>query len=435
MTTTIAKIRLDVPVECLPDTVLSSIFVLLCRSWDATDAGWRGIGQQRVPYVLASVSRRWRAVALSTSRLWEYVDLSLLSELLATHLARSKSVPIDVDLGSRKAINVDTQESLRILGETRNWARVRYLDATLGFEPPIVTNRVIDALNSAIDANPADALESIHITVQDRRDTTGIEPEKLHLHVPQSQALETIDLHGISLFRLPLSPLPRLECLRLADVYVSLPNLLLPLLELTPNLETLSLGGCRFQFEPGSSSIPRPKHSILLSKLSTLRLDGTGGLGGLNTMFQALDMPNLRVLSFSTYSNRLSATIDWNAVRRCNALQSLTLAGLSSECLMGLLSHIDVLVQLELISLYPSRYSTPDDFVRQLARRLLETSNCPMLVDLNICFPLHKGSMGIIEELGGARPSLWVYVEPDEPEYEEDDAESEGGLSEAGDGD
>ncbi|KAG9082839.1 hypothetical protein FS749_006535 [Ceratobasidium sp. UAMH 11750] len=179
---------------------------------------------------------------------------------------------------------------------------------------------------------------------------------------------------------------------------------------MTPNLKFLSLDGCRFHFKPGSSTTLRPDHSILLPKLSTLWLDGMGGLAGLNTMFQVLDVPDLRVLSFSTYSNRLSATIDWNAVCRCSALRSLTLTGFSSELLMGLLLHIDVLVQLKLISLDPNRYSTPDDFVRQLARRLLETSNCPMLVNLNIFFPLHKDSMGIIEELRGARLSLRVYT-------------------------
>ncbi|KAG8714983.1 hypothetical protein FRC08_011175 [Ceratobasidium sp. 394] len=429
--TTRANVHSDGSIEYLPDSLLSSIFLLLYRGWDKSDAKWCGTRHPHIPYALASVSRRWRAVALSTSRLWDLVDLSLPSEILATHLARSKSVPIDVDLVWGKNVHANLQKSLGILEERRNWTRVRYLDATLGFELPSATGLIMDALNSAIDANPTDVLEGIRVTILDRPDAADLGRDKLHLHIPQSQALKTIDVHSISLSHVPSSPLLRLEQLRLVGVNVDLSDLLLPLLELAPNLKTLSLNGCRFWFKLDTESGTwGPTHSISLPRLGALLLDAAGGV---NIIFQKLNMPNLRILNFSTHSNYPSwqASIDWNAICRCSALRSLTLTGFSSELLLELLSHIGGLAQLESIALHPSLYSAPDDFAEQLARRLLDTSQCPMLVDLSLFFSLHRDSLVIIGELRRTRPLLRVYVEPNESEYEDGDAGSEGGLSEA----
>ncbi|KAG9092679.1 hypothetical protein FS749_015524 [Ceratobasidium sp. UAMH 11750] len=421
---------INTPINRLPEHVLSSIFVTVYFGW-RINREWNGIQQTRVPYILASVSRHWRTIALSTSRLWDFVDLSLRSEHLATHLARSKNQPIDVELFLGKDSNVDIQESLRILGERHNWTRVEHLDIGLGSERPRVSGPVVDAVNTAINANPVGIFQTISIHV-DRSVDTG--PGELRLRIPQSQALRRVSLHevGLSPMLIPSSsPLLELEHVELESVDIGLPDSLFPLLDLAPNLTSLSLGGSRLRTRPGSTtSTPRSGHSISLPKLNDLTLHSTRGVAGLNVMFQTLNMPNLRFLSFTALVNRQWAGIDWNAICHCHRLRYLRLAGLTSEALMGLLSHIDMLAQLQALILSPGR-PAPDEFARQLARRLLDTSHCPGLLDLSMYFPLDNGSMGIIEELRSARPSLTVYVESDEWDYEEDDIEDENGILEA----
>ncbi|KAG9080951.1 hypothetical protein FS749_007846 [Ceratobasidium sp. UAMH 11750] len=413
------------PINCLPEHVLSGIFVTVCRDWRIS-VEWGVIRQTRVPYILASVSRHWRAIALSTSRLWDFVDLSLRSEHLATHLARSKNLPIEVGLILGEACDIDIQESLRILGEKHNWTRVAHLD--IGFSSEGVSGPVVDALNSAINANPAGIFKTIFIRVMDYFIAMDTGPDQPHLCIPQSQTLRMISLCCVGLppiSRPHSSPFFELECVELEFVDVGLPDSLFPLLDLAPNLTYLPPDGPWPRPGPDASTpTPRSRHSILLPKLDRLTLHNTGGVAGLNITFQMLNMPNLRHLRFAANSNSHWTGIDWNAICHCRGMQYLQLGGLTSEALMGLLSHIDMLAQLQALILFPGQ-PPPDEFARQLARRLLETSQCPKLLDLNMPFPLDNRSMEIIEELRGARPSLSIYVESDGSNYEEGDTENE----------
>ncbi|KAG8718760.1 hypothetical protein FRC08_004426 [Ceratobasidium sp. 394] len=419
---------INTPIDCLPEHVLSGIFVLLCRSWSAIDGGWGRIRRPRVPYVLASVSRHWRATALSTSKIWGFVDLSLRSEHLATHLARSKNQPITVNLFLGEDGNVDVQEALRILGEKQNWARIEHLSIGLGFEGPRVSGPVVEALNNAINANPTGIFQTISVHVMAFNGDMGAGLGELHLRIPQSQTLRSISLIHVALspmLGIPSSPWLELERVELRYVDVGLQDLLFPLLDLALNLTYLSLNGSRFRHRNGTGmSTPRSRHSILLPKLDTLDLCGTGGVTGLNVTFQTLNMPNLRFLNFTANGIHRWADIDWDAICHCHRLEHLHPNGLPSEALIGLLSHIENLPNLRLFVLY-SGESTSGEFARQLVGWLLETSHCPMLRNLSIFFPLDSESMGIIEELRGVRPSLKVYVELDESDFDEDNTEHE----------
>ncbi|KAG8712719.1 hypothetical protein FRC08_014170 [Ceratobasidium sp. 394] len=414
---------INAPIDRLPEHVLSSIFVTV-----RIGAGWSNIRRMRVPYILASVSRHWRMTALSTSRLWDFVDLSLRSEHLATHLARSKNQPIKVNIFLGKDGSVNVQESLRILGEKHNWTRIEHLDITSDLECLTVGGAVIDALNSAINVNPIGIFQTISVHVTGFNGDMDIGSGELHLRVPQYQTLRRLSLVHVALSPIPGVPsLPwlGLEHVELKYVDVGLPDLLFPLLDLAPNLTYLSLHGSQLQHRPNTgTSTPRSRYSILLPKLDTLHLCGAGGVAGLNVTFQTLNMPNLRFLDLTANGSHRWADIDWNAICHCRGLKRLRLTGLSSEALIGLLSHIGRLTALQSFMLFPGQ-STSDEFARQLAGWLLETSHCPTLLDLSIFFPLDSGSMGIIGELRGVRPSLEVYVEPDESDYEEHGTEQE----------
>ncbi|KAG8741446.1 hypothetical protein FRC12_015671, partial [Ceratobasidium sp. 428] len=152
--------HVDTPFHRLPDSVTSDIFVLVWRGHNNPDETWCGIHPRRIPYILAAVSRRWRAIALSTSRIWVLVDLSLRTELLAGHLARSKDLPIDVDLALNNDHPSDFEETLQILSETKSWARVSYLGAQLSLDRIAV---LVDVLNSTTNANDTSMHRSIRI--------------------------------------------------------------------------------------------------------------------------------------------------------------------------------------------------------------------------------------------------------------------------------
>ncbi|KAG8792583.1 hypothetical protein FRC12_005634 [Ceratobasidium sp. 428] len=408
-------LRIDTPINHLPDPVISEVFIFACRNWyTRSDNSWCGM---RVPYTLASVSHRWRAIALSTSQIWSFVDLSLRPELLPNHLTRSKNVPINAKLVLGENSNADgVQESLRILSEKSAWSRLRYLDAMVGLERPILSGQFIDAFNAAFEANPTSVFETISMVILTEDVDAG--PGDLHLHVPSSRVLRTISMFNVGLSpipHLPSSPLPRLERLELDHASIRLLDSLLPLLELTPNLVLLSLEECRLQSRSNITITSRPRHSVPLANLRTLKLCDIKGPVELNTMFQVLNMPNLQYLIFSLHDTRL----DWSAIRHCRTLQYLYLKGFTSEHLAGLLPHIDALGQLEQFILHPGYLTTPHDFVDQLARKLLETPDCPRLKDLKIRFPLNSQVMETITELTCARPSLIIYLESDESDNED----------------
>ncbi|KAG8756673.1 hypothetical protein FRC12_010491 [Ceratobasidium sp. 428] len=141
----------NTPFDHLPDPIISNIFVLTWNSWDLVDEAWGDVYESCIPYVLAAVSRRWRAIALSTSKIWTFVDLSLRAEYLATHLARSKNLRLDVNLALDEDIHVDLRELLHIFEETDSWARTGYLDASLDLDR---ISLLVNAINGATDTNP-----------------------------------------------------------------------------------------------------------------------------------------------------------------------------------------------------------------------------------------------------------------------------------------
>ncbi|KAG8784554.1 hypothetical protein FRC12_018557 [Ceratobasidium sp. 428] len=408
---TFSSPRASTPFDALPDFVISDIFVLVWCSHDFHKIR-RDIHKMRIPYNLASVSRRWREVALSTSRIWTFVNLSLRPEHLAAHLARSKHLPIDVGLIlDKKYSQVNLRELLHILKETNIWARMSDLGALLDHRYMDV---FVNAFNSAIDDNSASVLQSIRI--EPPSDSDQLEGRMLplawtDLRIPQSQILRSIYLDHVRLSpiqELPSCPLPGLQRLEFKGIDLSLPNSLLPFLCLTPNLTYLAFGRCLLQALSDTTVAPRPRHSILLAELDTLTLSDAGLQVGLNLLFRMLDMPKLRSVSFCTHD----AVFDGLALIGMPSPHPYTFSSrpgrTSSEALAGLLSRINQLRQLSALLLFDCELPTPDEFVGRLARRLLETSCCPSIVTLGIYFPLGDESREFVKELKRTRPSMSI---------------------------
>ncbi|KAG8708395.1 hypothetical protein FRC08_018921 [Ceratobasidium sp. 394] len=120
------------PVDILPGSILSDIFLHVKSAsthWDH---------QIRTPFTLATVSRRWRTIALSTSRLWDYVDGFLPTERAMAHLTRSRHVPMRVWLDIFRAYTPDRATLTNIfhtLG-TNIWTHARDLIVLLDYKHP-----------------------------------------------------------------------------------------------------------------------------------------------------------------------------------------------------------------------------------------------------------------------------------------------------------
>ncbi|KAG8756742.1 hypothetical protein FRC12_010476 [Ceratobasidium sp. 428] len=388
--------------DCLVEPVISDIFAY---TWRLSNGAWSDLHrirtrtQTRIPYTLASVSRHWRAIALTTSRIWSFIDLSLPPKALTVHLARSKNVPIEVELITYEDSNAhDVQESLRILEETGSWARIQYLSAILNREH---ARLLAVAFNNAIDADTTGTIQTIAL----RRNAFGDVADGLYPHIPPFQPFYSVDMGSIGL---PLSPLRGLENINFKYIEVPLLDSLFPFLDLTPNLTRLSLEHCWLQ---SGVTNTRPRHSILLSNLKELRLNKLDSITTvLNMLFRTLDTPNLEFLEIiCTYSAAFRHELDLDAICRNRALKCLYLTKMHYGALLRLFPQLHNLGQLEQLALSPDykcRNGASVKFVGQLAGALLQTCCCPALRELSLPSHITEEATEMINELGRTRPLL-----------------------------
>ncbi|KAG8735414.1 hypothetical protein FRC10_010619 [Ceratobasidium sp. 414] len=415
------------PIDCIPSPILSDIFILTCyignREYHA---------HGRVPYVLASVCRLWRTVALSTPSLWSFIDAVLSPECVSTHLARSGLLPLDISLntsrysddmfGSTRHVDADAfKKSLNLLHD--NWARIRHFDVSL------IANKheplVVDTLNDAINACDNDSLLSmfVHAKLFDENGwIPRLKGRGMHIFLPHSDTLWRIELNGIDLCltpRLYTSPLLGLRELDLcSQSTISLSGTLFPLLELLPNLSHLSLHGHRLTDNWSASS--RPEHSISLPMLETLGLFDIGGWACLNSTLRALDIPKLRSLRYSNSSDLDEGLVA--VMRRCK-LEVFELAGPCVGTMNAVLSNADSLGELKRLVVRPDSEEPLNGFIEEITRHLCEVAYCPVLEFLRVPHPPDLESVKAIDKLRSTRPSLEIQVEsePEESESETSD--------------
>jgi hypothetical protein len=399
-------------IAVLPDSLLSDIFVLVYHYTHHPHYRYN------LPRTLSSVSRLWRAIALSTRRLWDSVRPSVCIEHLSIHLERSGDLPIDVSLdGDRLGhIRKETlQDSFRLLQS--NWCRIR--DLQIDGQDINGFVLVLEAFNDIIQkADHNGVLRTISIDSQQYGFTNGRRRGVPRLILPHSQMLESIHLSGAGMHptQLPYSyPLLQLHTLDITCApAIHLFDSFFPVLDLMPNLVRLSLNTCRLWYERDNLTSGRPVHSILLSKLDTLSLRRTNEVPDLNMTFRTLDMPNLRSFTFEIAFNVQWSwgviPLDWSAVFHRRALEQLELRGFSSRVMEGFLDQIGSLENLEEFDILPEDSYGLDNFIEEFARTLSGTAACcPKLRSLRVLSPISAQPMDAIEELMGARESLCVY--------------------------
>ncbi|KAG8746894.1 hypothetical protein FRC12_014186 [Ceratobasidium sp. 428] len=357
-------------IDKLPDPVLSDIFVLAYRHGEVISMSNRA--RLAFCYVISSVSHRWRMIALSTSRMWSSVNVLYRAEHLATHLARSREIAIDISLN---LIHLDAphpvediQKSLDVLRDTAHWGRARSLEVGLNKTFSEVSRAVVDSLNSIIVVNLSCNFQTIAVRFTDDDhgfleipDIDAIHPE---LSLPYSPTLQNIRLDQVylSLTHVLHAPLPDLRLVELTRLNLGLSNLLYPLLSLSPNLTEMRLSSCSFWH--GASDFTQLP-SITLAKLETLSIYYADNLVPLGTILQACNLPNLKSLvlvmepSLAFYDEEWA--IDWGAIiSQYHTLENLHIGGLSSGILAHLHSKMDKMNRLIEFRIGSDSFSHPD---------------------------------------------------------------------------
>ncbi|KAG9112446.1 hypothetical protein FRC07_007901, partial [Ceratobasidium sp. 392] len=379
------------PIDALPDSLLSDIFVLTCYQ-SSRVVCVTGRGRLECCYVLSWVSRRWRAIALSTSKIWCFLNAPHRVEYLATQLARTGEAPIDVlfDLIYLGADNIlkDIEDSLDLLAEKSHWARIRDLDVELMEDLPGLSDLVIEGISKVVDASPVVNFWDICVRYTDDPINNDLEAPELDetlsaLSLPYSPVLRSICLDLVSLSlknQVSTRSLLCLQQLEFSRMIISLSNLLFPLLALAPNLTEVQISTCWFC--PGPDDLTRPP-SIALQKLERLSLYRVKGLPALNAVFQVCDMTSLRKIMLVSESSVSfvdeDRTIDWRSIGRCCTLEELDVGGLSSEFLADLLLQTEKLKGLRRLNIGPDHMQSPIEFVEQLVQKLVDTPCCPAL--------------------------------------------------------
>ncbi|KAG9086711.1 hypothetical protein FS749_003434 [Ceratobasidium sp. UAMH 11750] len=420
-------------VDILPDSILSDIFLHVksaCTGWDH---------QIRTPFALATVSRRWRTIALSTSRLWDFLDVLLPNERATTHLVRSSHAPMKVWLDIFHAnMNTTTLTNIFHARGTDIWTRAYDLGIMLDYERPKLSKLTMDTLNGVIDAGHHGVFQKITIVVViDCFDPDEVEPDtELCLYLPDSPILRSLCLEQVALSLKHLShvsSLPLLQELELKRIYIDMEDLLFPLLSLVPNLVKLSLDSCDIFLVPVPAE--RPKISIPLSKLEKLTLRKTRSLHSLNILFKTLEMPHIRTLKFGVGPTAWvfpPRAIDRGVVFRHHTLEKLELEGFSPEIMEDLVKHIDKLDNLKKLEVLSDDPCDWVDFPFDLANKLLWTSHCPVLQEVQLPWneQLDPDSWETLKNLKTDRPSLHIYLDMEELECSEEESVMEESDSE-----
>ncbi|QRW10886.1 hypothetical protein RhiLY_09885 [Ceratobasidium sp. AG-Ba] len=136
----------------------------------------------------------------------------------------------------------------------------------------------------------------------------------------------------------------KLRDLASTSINLRIPDLLLPLLKLTPNLTELNIDSCCLRSELEDVSVLYPDYSIKLPKLEALcMLCIDEDESSLSYMFRALDMPNLRSLEFHgaldcEFSDH---AINWETICHRSAIETIVLQNAPQAGMKNLLEHIE----------------------------------------------------------------------------------------------
>ncbi|KAJ7340874.1 hypothetical protein DFH08DRAFT_245881 [Mycena albidolilacea] len=279
------------PARRLPQDVMEEIFVAALPS-DRNAI----MSSAESPLLLCHVCRTWRAIALSTPRLWGSLhvvvpkNISALSRIngaTITWLSRSGVLPLSISLvyplpsPPWEPQPADFSTLLQTLVRySSRWSRVRFDYIPYSFISPLAALSPADVpiLKTFVFEGDFSQMADISSVV----------------------FLGTASLHSLSIRRIGMiTSLPiswnRLRHLSLADRFPFHADAALRLLRQCPNLETCSL-------QVVGVTADASLMSCRMEQLRQFSVAGvTGQLGSLNTdFFERLDLPNLRSLEYTT---------------------------------------------------------------------------------------------------------------------------------------
>ncbi|EJD37564.1 hypothetical protein AURDEDRAFT_129377 [Auricularia subglabra TFB-10046 SS5] len=246
--------RLDPRImQSFPDELLSAVFELLCAARSTRlYTGFRYISsydhaRAKTPFILASICRRWRYLALDTARLWTYVGLEsnsaishwrCTSHYFALCFTRSRNEPLDICLDLGRTPDHHWRQLSQVLGFAAH-ASAQWRTMMCRLPGALIIEHCYPAELHQLFLSETPLLEELFLCIDN---TTAAWPWQISLpgylpHCPHLRAMRTRGCHIV--YTAPHAPLNALVHLELR---AGLPLAVIwHLLELAPALEYLDL--------------------------------------------------------------------------------------------------------------------------------------------------------------------------------------------------
>ncbi|KAJ7640669.1 hypothetical protein DFH06DRAFT_1334393 [Mycena polygramma] len=333
-----AHLALVSPMRRLPDDILRGVFV-------ATLPATRNptISSDEGPLLLCRVCKSWRAVALTTPRLWAALHivvprpsrLARLMELVTTWLERSGTVPLEISMVYSKSCDVvsdpvDPTPLLSVLAAaSRRWKKMRLILPNGGGSSPIadLSPEDVPLLHTMALCNPytADELDDI-----------------APLAFLAAETLRDITFTGTISFLLSPVSWGMLTYLSVTYTWPNSPSITLAL-KILPQCTVLQACELVLQYQESNP----PIHHFSLPRLSRLSVTNIDVSNIWDDFFKYITLPNLRSFHLKNpYNVDISQLLP-----PLNAVESLHLnvEGLGSEKLLSLLADMPLLQELILV--------------------------------------------------------------------------------------
>ena len=382
-----ARAHILSPISTLPTDILCEIFARCAEPDDLPTASGHFAFEEKAPWLLATVSRRWRTTAIAFSQLWSHIAIrlriphDLRYNRLVLRLQRSQQNPLYLYLMSSSVSLQKFPDIIRVLSETSH----RWKHLSLCGPLPLLQSLFIQEL-------PLPLLQAIHINVcgvpvnissSVFRNASSL----AHLTVPADVLLHSE------------WPVSQITACTILEVQRGIPNsTVCGVIRQFTRLRVLDLTYRRWSLisedEPHESPIILPS----LTKL-TLGLCGSG-----DQMLEALLLPNLTCLCLEGYLNSTAVFQIHSLHARSNFdLSKLTLGdmtNLTSDNVFHLLEAFPRIFEL----CFRHSYRNTETILTRLAEETTMIPNLKVLI-LSNYIPISEKCLLV---LANSRPNIYV---------------------------
>jgi hypothetical protein len=363
------------PVRRLFPELLSEVFLHCLSPW----------GQPPVqsPWLLGQICSGWRAVALSTPRLWSHVDVRVTAtsvtprgDALRTWIARSKACPLTVSIGfMHSPLWISHSTFDVVLSSSHRWQDLHLSYPTLSW--PSQPFRAINAISGRVPL-----LRRLRIGGLDNSIPLVELPTDAFLTAP---LLRVLELGCNVLVRLSALKIPWAQLTHFENENASVEDWL-EILYMCPNLVQCTLKCTHQGILRPHASLP---HSVRHQQLRRLHIT-QGGLR-VGHLFDHLDLPALRELDIESIESWPQTQFISFLRRTLGSVERLFLRRVSftGDELIECLSETPALNQLyiqEHIDSGPSSIPSSRIFTDQVLRRLT-SDMVPKLRSISFCGP------------------------------------------------